>query len=115
MAELRAIGLGKRGQTAGVEPFEVFVERIDEYPERQLSLELRRAPRQHEVPSLLGARGQLGEQACLAHPRLAYERERGRVIPLDLGEREVQRAQLPGAPDERLTEIGHGWPSSCGA
>jgi hypothetical protein len=78
--ELRAIRLIEPGETARLEALEVLVERIDENPERQLSFELRRAPGEHEVASLLGAHGQLGEQACLAHPQLAYQRERRRAF-----------------------------------
>src|SRR5689334_14944472 len=74
MAELNAIGLVKPSQATRLKPPEVLIERVNEDPERQVSLELRRAPGQHQIPPSLGARTQLGQQMRLPDPRLTHKR-----------------------------------------
>ncbi len=83
------------------QPAHVLVERVDEDPERQLVLELRRAAGQHEATAPVGDPPELGEQPRLADPGLALEHLQRRGPPaLQLAERRVDRAQLSSATDD---------------
>ena len=53
---------------------EEAVERIDEEPERQLALELGRAPVEDDAAPARGPLGQLAQEAGLAHPWIAFDR-----------------------------------------
>jgi hypothetical protein len=53
------------------------------------------------MPTLLGASGELGEEARLADPRLAHELERARRSSVELAENLFERFELVGAPDKR--------------
>ena len=61
-----------------VEAVDVFVERVDEDPERQVELELARPALEDEVSACVCAGGQLGEKARLTDSGLADELERRR-------------------------------------
>jgi hypothetical protein len=107
VTELAARDVVEPVEPTRLEREHVVVERVDEQPERQLALELGGAPGQHELPALVGARGQLGEQTSLAHARLPEQREHAWTSPPELGERVLQRLQLAGAPDEPFRTQGH--------
>ena len=79
---------------------DVFVERVDEDPERQVELELTGPAGEHEVPARVRSRGQLGEQACLADSRFADQLERRGASPVDLREETIDRVELRRAADE---------------
>ena len=79
-------------QPIGPEPRDVIVERVDPDAERQLALELGAAAREDEVPALLAALRELLEQACLADPRFAAQRDEGRPPPAEALERRLQHA-----------------------
>src|SRR5215210_9335340 len=85
-----------------LEPSDVLLERVDEHPERQVSLELRRRAGEDEVPGRLGLAGELAEQARLADPWLADEHDRRRAALVELGQKITERAELGGASDEML-------------
>ena len=70
---------------------DVFVERIDENPERQIPLELRRRSRKHELPKRIGASSKLGQEARLADPRFAPNLERSRPALVKLGKSVIDR------------------------
>jgi hypothetical protein len=82
-----------------VQRLEVLVERIDEDPERQVLLQLRRGPRQHQMSSRVRARGELGEQARLTDAGLAHQLDRHRAATFELLDEPVERAELRGPPD----------------
>ena len=107
-AELRPGFVAQAAQALRREPGDVLLQRVDERPEGQVALELRRAAGEHELSAGLGAPSELRQQAGLADPRLARELDRARPPPLDLVKRGVERAELRGAPDEVLGEVGHG-------
>ena len=74
--ELRPYVVFERVEAARVEAVDVLVERVDEDPEREVELELRRPARQDEVPALVCTGSQLREQARLPDSRLAHQLER---------------------------------------
>ncbi len=89
------------------EPRDVLVERVDEHPEGQISLELRCRPVEDELATPVGASGKLGEQTGLADPGLTHQRERGRPPTVELGEHVVEHAARLGAPNELLAYRDH--------
>ena len=89
------------------QPVHVLVERVDEHAERQVGLELGRRAREHQVPALVGGARELGQQPRLADPGLARDLERGEALPLEPGQRLLERPDLGGAPDERLRGERH--------
>ena len=62
-------------QALGPQRGDVVIERGHPDAERQLSLHLRATPDQHQVTARLRARAQLRQQARLAGPRLAVQRQ----------------------------------------
>ena len=95
------------------EPVDVLVERVDEDPERQLALQLGRAAGEHDVAQRLGALAELAEQARLADPRLAHERERAGASAREVVEHVGHDLELCGPPDQLLDRLRHlGVPSS---
>ena len=97
----------ERIEAARLEPRHVLVERIDEHPERQVSLELRGRPVEDERPTRVSTSRELTEEARLADARLAHQRERGRPPGFGLGESGVEHAARLGAPDELLATRDH--------
>ena len=79
---------------------DIFVERVDEDPERQVELELTGPARKDEIGPCVCTGGQLGEEACLADPWFADELERRGSSLADLGEETVDRVELRRAADE---------------
>ena len=61
MCQLGERLLVQPAESVRLEPLRVFVERVDEHPERQVALELRRRPREHDVPASVGSLRKLGE------------------------------------------------------
>ena len=92
----------ERVEAMRLKSLDVFVERIDEYPERQVALELRCGSRKYQVPKRIGSCGKLGEEAGLADPGFAPHLERGRPTLVELGESVIDREELLGAPNEVL-------------
>ena len=86
---------------------DVLVEGVDEDPERQLLLELRRRARQHEVIAFVRASRKLREEPRLADPRLADELDHGRRPLVELRQGAVERFELRSAPHELLGHLGH--------
>ena len=82
-----------------VEAVDVFVERVDEDPERQVELELTGTAREDEVPPRVCAGGELGEEARLADPWFADELER-RGMPPSIW---VRRRSTESSSDARPT------------
>ena len=101
-AELCSDVLVQRGEHARIECLDVFLERIDEHPERQVALELRCGPAQHEVPARIGASRELGEESRLPDAGLSHQSDGGTLARIECGEELVERAELLGAPDEVL-------------
>jgi hypothetical protein len=90
----------------GSEPVDVVVERVDPDAERQVALELSAAAGEHDAALLLGAAGELLEQAGLADPGLAAQRDEAGA-PADSLECRHDRGELAAAADE-LPARGHG-------
>ncbi len=72
----------------------VGVERVDPDAERHVALELGGEPAEHEVAARFGACAQLGQQARLADPRLAFEREARQRAVRERVERAVEPREL---------------------
>ena len=70
---------------------EVLVEGVDEQPERQVALELRRAAGEHQHAAGVGALAQLGEQPALADPGLTDDLDGKEAAAAESVERSVQR------------------------
>ena len=81
-----------------LQPLEVLVERVDEHPEREILLQLRRRPRQDEMSESVGLDGELGEQARLADAGLTHQLDGHRVALAELGDEPVERPKLGGRP-----------------
>src|SRR5918996_5246576 len=90
-----------------LEALQILVERIDEHPVRQVPLELRSGPRENEVPTGIGAGGELGEKARLADSGLTRNLERGRLPIREIGKSAIERAEFLGAPHDLLADEGH--------
>ena len=88
-----------------VEAFGVLVEGVDEDPERQIPLELRRGAGEDELTAPVGALRELGEQARLADAGLADELDRAGEALLEICEQLVERVELRGTPDELLGRV----------
>ncbi len=80
---------------------DVGVERVDPDAERQVALELGRRAAEHEVPALLGAFAQLAEQARLADPGLALDRDAGPFSPRQRVQGHLDLVELAMAPHQR--------------
>jgi hypothetical protein len=106
VSELRALDLVQRGQPAGIQSLEVLVERIHEDPERQLTLELRRAPPQHGPPLRVRASAELPEQAGLADARFPSKLDGAAPPVTQLVQGVLERPDLSGASDESLDSEG---------
>jgi hypothetical protein len=90
-----------------LEAAEVLVDRIDEHPEGQVTFQLRCPAREHQLCALVGTCDQLRDEATLADPGFADQLERSWLALLHLGERELELAELLGAPDEVRGKHGH--------
>ncbi len=90
MGELGANIVVERLEAPRRKPLHVLVERVDEHPERQVSLELRRRPAENEMPTRIGAGGELREKAGLADAWLTHERKRSRPPPLQPREHVIE-------------------------
>ena len=88
----------QRLETVWLEAPQVLVERIDEDPEGEVALELRRGAGEHGVPALVGAARELGEQARLADAWLADQLDQRRPAFVELRQCLVDPAELVGAP-----------------
>ena len=93
--ELRASLVVEMLEAPWVEAFGVLVERVDEDPERQIPLELRRGPGEDELPARVGALRELGEQAGLADAGLADELDRGGEALLEFREESGRTRRAP--------------------
>ena len=90
-----------------VQSGDVLVEGVDEDPERQVALQLGCAAAQNDAAAGVGALGELGQQAGLADPRLALDRERHRPTVAQLAERAIDCVQFGGTPDKWVGDLGH--------
>ncbi len=97
----------ERLEAARLEPRHVLVERIDEHPEGQVSLELRGRPVEDQRPTRVSTSRELTEQARLADARLAHQREGARPPGFGLGESGIEHAASLGAPNEVLATRDH--------
>jgi hypothetical protein len=86
---------------------DVLVKCVDEYPEGQISLELRCRPVQDELPTRVSASRELSEQSGLADPGLTRQSERSRPPAVELGKRVVEYAARLCAPHELLADRDH--------
>ncbi len=100
LSELTPDVVVEPAEPARLEALQVLVERVDEHPERQVTLELGGRARQHKQATLVHPGRQLCEEACLADSRLPDELDRRGVAGLELREEEVEGAELFGASDE---------------
>ena len=105
MRELRPSLAVETPEAPWVEAFGVLVEGVDEDPERQIPLELRRGACEDELTAPVDALRELGEQAGLADAGLADELDRAREALLEIGEQLVERVELRGTPDELLGRV----------
>ena len=105
-AELLAVLVGGELDLAGVGG-QVGVECLGDDPERQITLELGRLAMEDDVPALLASAAKLGQQTCLADPRLAFDcQARGRS-GVDGVEGRVQADELSLPPYEHIPHSGH--------
>ena len=111
-AELRSDVLVQGGKHTRIESLDVFLERVDEHPERQVTLQLRCGPAQYEVTARIGASRELCEESRLPDPGLSHEGDGGTLARIEPGEELVERAELLGAPDEVLGKKGHVLPAT---
>ena len=88
--DLRNVLRGQAAEGSRLERPQVLVESVHDEPERQLLLELGRAPPQREAAALFGAAGQLVEQRGLPNARLAHDEGHARCT------RDRLLEQLPG-------------------
>ncbi len=87
---------------------DVRVERFDPDAVGEVALELRGGAREHDVAPVVRAPAQLGEQPCLADPRLALDRDAGGLAAAERVERRVEARELGGAADDRIREPDQG-------
>jgi hypothetical protein len=85
-----------------IEAMNVFVERVDEEREGEVTLELRGGAGEDELAARVGTRRELREQTGLADARLSCQLDRQRLAPVEFREETVERAEFRGAPDEML-------------
>ena len=106
---------GQLGQLVADEPLQpvdaeelrVLGERVLPDAERQLALELRRAPAQHQRSGPVRAGRQLVQQARLADPALAGERQYRAAAALEFFERGVHGRELSPTTEQRSVDGGH--------
>ena len=105
----------ERLDAVGPQRGHVVVERRDPDAERQLPLELRAAPDQHEMLPRLGPRAQLRQQPRLARARLTVEHQPARARGAQPVERCVQARQFlttaHEGPGSGALRLGH--PLEC--
>jgi hypothetical protein len=58
-----------------LKPLDVLVERVNEHPEGQISLEFRCRPAEDQLPTRVSASRKLSEETGLADPGLTQQRE----------------------------------------
>ncbi len=63
----------RRPQDSRLERPQVVVEGVDDQPERNVALELRRAPIENQIAVILAPAAQLSQQSRLADPRLTKD------------------------------------------
>jgi hypothetical protein len=90
------------GEQVGVEALDVLIQRIHEDRKRQLALELRRRPREDEVPAQLRTSREFPQQPRLADTQLAHQLDRSGRAFVELVEHPLERIEFVGAPDEQL-------------
>ena len=88
-------------------PLNVLVERVNEHPERQVSLELRCRPAEHEVPTPISPGRKLREKPRLANPRLTHQRNRSGLATVQIDEQIIENTARCGAPNEVLGDRDH--------
>jgi hypothetical protein len=86
---------------------QIFVERVDEQPERQVLLELRGACGQHQHAARVGTRTQLGQQPALADAGLAGQQHDRRPSRGEPAQHLAERVQLGDPADRAATMIRH--------
>jgi hypothetical protein len=79
---------------------DVRVERVDPDAEREVALELRSRPAEDDVAAPVGPRPQLGQQARLADPRLALDRDPRTLARVDDVEEPVELGELALASNQ---------------
>ncbi len=90
-----------------LEALNVLLERIDEQPERQISLELRCRSVEHELPARVGATRELREESGLADPGLTHQHERSGSPAPQPDKRVIECSACLGAPNELLANRSH--------
>ena len=90
-----------------LEPADVLVECVDEDPEREILLELRRRARQHEVTAFVRASRELREEPRLADPRLSDELDRGRRAFVELRQARSNALSSAVRPTSWCCHPGH--------
>jgi hypothetical protein len=88
-------------------PLDVLVERVDEHPERQVSLELRCRPAENEVPMRITPGRKLREETRLADPWLTHKRKRSGPPAVQFGEHVIEHTASLGAPNKLLAYRNH--------
>jgi hypothetical protein len=86
---------------------DVFVERVDERPERQIPFEFPRGPREHELAASVGPARELRQESGLADARFAHECEHRRVPPLERPDYVVEQLKLSVSSHEVFLEQRH--------
>ena len=81
-----------------LESLDVLVERVDEDPERQITLELRGGSGEDELLASVGAGGELGEQPRLADTGLAHDFDRRGQPAVELGKGVIKGRRVSARP-----------------
>ena len=87
-------------QDSGLKGADVVVERVEEYAEGQVALELGGTAGEHQMSAFLGARAQLGEEAGLADPGLPNHCDNRSGSPRHGVQHALERLEFGVAPDQ---------------
>src|SRR3954453_4615392 len=85
---------------------DVIIDRVDKHRKRQITLEFRGSPGQHEVTASIGLRRKLGEQPRLPDSRFPDKFDRGSTAIAQGVEIRAELAEFLGAADDVRRE-GH--------
>jgi len=95
------LNVGAKSREAGwLQTLHVLVNRVYEYGERHVALELRRRTAENEVCALLGSKANLLEQACLADTGLADQLDDAWPSSIHIVQDALDAAELVQASDE---------------
>jgi hypothetical protein len=100
LPEFRSNLVVERAQALRVETRDVLIQRIDEDRQREVALELRRRSAEDELPACVRASTEFRDEARLADPWLAEQRDGAGLAAVEVVEQSLECSHFGRPPDQ---------------